>query len=714
MHTGEAAAAPAEAPPARSAAETLRRPFPGGIRFELVTAEPDSGRTRADLVEPFVTLGDRGRFSRTLLAHVVGPDGRPIRELALKVQRDDYPVTDLPGWSNADIDTHWQEQYRLWQVAAANEAAPAPVSVLPEPEEGGAPCLPPTLYCKERDAFFTAPCPDCGAALLTCRDDGLLEKHGLPRYDGSLERFLYCTACVDAGRAPRFYALILADPALRTRAPVAEQTDLYVAFGRLAREGGPLPCAGCANVPSCYPEGGSAAADVTRLLTPVSFYDYRCLPLERFALHYDEFAALLGGRAGTGPWPESQPQAAAQRRYLFQDDPRGKLPLEILRLKLALFTQLVSAVGNLHSATGLPHLALAPENVMVDVSTAGAGLPAFYNFRTRLVGIGGCRRRRFDGLDSAALAVPALEPAPVRDATFAAPLLAVDRPVVGGRVAFTGLTPAGEGRIVLEADLASAEFDVQALRPKDAVHVIVRQGRPVPLAVEFLANPTQAGAGSVPLRSTPVVVEEGSAHRLQSLVGQEPVRASLVIHPCLHAPCDLQSLGVFLFTTLLANQTQGPPAVATAARQLSADIAQFAQAHVAAGAEEINEYTIGKLREAEAAGWLAEGQMLDAPDERGGWEGTLGSFWHAAMLLGLRALTQTPGFGFCRGHDDFDPAHPEGPVDHLRAELDILGHSIDAELLAMHGKRREITEAVARVRARLSGAGEGAHGGVRR
>jgi hypothetical protein len=70
-------------------------------------------------------------------------------------------------------------------------------------------------------------------------------------------------------------------------------------------------------------------------------------------------------------------------------------------------------------------------------------------------------------------------------------------------------------------------------------------------------------------------------------------------------------------------------------------------------------------------------------------------------MLGLRALVQVPGFGFCRRHDDFDPAHPEGTADHLLAELGILGHNLDAELLDMQGKRQEIAEAVARVREQL-------------
>src|ERR1051326_1686402 len=281
--------------------------FPPGTRLELVTVESGEGRSHEDFVDPFVSLGERSRFSRTLLARVAGPNGETVRELALKIQSDDYPVAELPDWSNPDVDEQWREQYALWTEAAAVGAAPTVVDVLPTAPDGGAPLLPPTLYCKKQRAFFTTPCPECGAPLATCRDGALLEQQGLPRYDRSLERFLYCPRCRDEGREARFYSMILADPTLRKRAPVGEQSDLYVALAHLARAGGPLPCAGCANVPACYPTEPSAPSEALRLLTPLSFYDYRCLPLERLHLHYAEFSALLGGKM-------REPSAAGRSR----------------------------------------------------------------------------------------------------------------------------------------------------------------------------------------------------------------------------------------------------------------------------------------------------------------------------------------------------------------------------------------------------------------
>jgi hypothetical protein len=691
--------------------------FPAGLRLELATAEPPAGRGHADLIEPFVPLGHRGRFSRTLLGRVVGPTGESVREVALRMQSDEYPVSDLEGWSNPDIDEQWREQCRLWRLAAAAGAAPAVVDVLPA-ADGEPAVLPPTLYCKQRRAFFPTPCPQCGSRLETCRDGAVLEASGLPRYERSLERFLYCKACHHAARPTTFYALILADPSLRSRAPVGEQMDLFAALGGLADRGGPLPCAGCEKVVTCYPARDPSAGDAVRWLTPLSFYEYRCLPLERLHLHYDEFAHVLaGGGAGrvSGGGLPFDPADASVRRYLFQDDPTGKLPLEILRLKLGLFGQLASAVSDLHRTTRLPHLALAPENVMVEVSSPPTGLPALYNFRARLLGIGGSRVRRFDGLEASDLAAPILEPPPVRDVTYSAPLVAAGAGVHRGQLSVHSVTPAG-GRVVLDGELTSDAVDVRTLGTKDALHITVRQGRPIPLAIQFLANPTvpSHGVGSVHVRSTPVAIEDAVARQLGSFAGHEPMRVTFGVYPCLHAPSDLYSLGMMLFTTLLADAEQGAAAVVSAVRGLAARVVQAVHDVPVEHSETIAERAAAALREAEEEGWLAPHHLCERPSAQRTERTTdLGPAWHAALLLGLRAVTRVPGFSFCRAHDDFDPAHPEGPVDHLRAELRIIEHTIDAGLLAMHGKRREVADAIARVRGRLAGGKSAASGGRR-
>src|SRR5689334_6884561 len=55
----------ASAPPAVKPAPESWRAFPSGLHLVPVTATPPEGKTLSDLADPFVPLGDRGRFSRT-------------------------------------------------------------------------------------------------------------------------------------------------------------------------------------------------------------------------------------------------------------------------------------------------------------------------------------------------------------------------------------------------------------------------------------------------------------------------------------------------------------------------------------------------------------------------------------------------------------------------------------------------------------------------
>src|SRR3990172_5425998 len=114
--------------------------------LRLALADPSSGRERADLVDPFLALGDRGPFSRTRLGAVVGPQGTPVLEVAVKLQSDDYPLlSEGAGITNAHVERSWQHEAQLVdRVPPVGSGLPVPVEVLGRrPGEPGV--LPPTI-----------------------------------------------------------------------------------------------------------------------------------------------------------------------------------------------------------------------------------------------------------------------------------------------------------------------------------------------------------------------------------------------------------------------------------------------------------------------------------------------------------------------------------------------------------------------------------------
>src|SRR4030095_8464764 len=270
----------------------------------------------------------------------------------------------------------------------------------PDRRPGEPAVMPPRLYCTRRRAFFTAPCPTCGAPLTDVRDDRLLESLALPRRDRSLVRFLACRVCGPA----RLWTLFR-EPDMAPSAPVGDAQDLFRAFAPLAhRAGTALPCQGCEHVPTCYPEAG--AGEAQRLLTPVTFYESRAIALPFAHLRWDEAMQVAGvaapgvvaERATTEPGRARElgrlaPRLAAQPAPLFAHDVAGKLGLEVLRVKLALFAQLCRTTAALHRYTRAPHLGLTPTRVLVTIDPDTSGLPWLWRLGVRLAGLGNARAR---------------------------------------------------------------------------------------------------------------------------------------------------------------------------------------------------------------------------------------------------------------------------------------------------------------------------------
>src|SRR5262249_33066298 len=205
--------------------------------LSLVLLEPPRGKELSDVADAFVTVGARGALSRVLVGELRGPVGKSVLRLAVKLQSDEYPIPPEGGpgaLTNDAVEAAWDREVDLLERGGGARAGiPGLVEVLGR-EAGRPAVLPPTLFCKRRQAFFAASCPECGAPLADVRDDALLEAHGLPRRDRSLARFVACPRCLER-RDVRLWTLVR-EP--RHGREVGDQSDLFRAFGRLARAEG--------------------------------------------------------------------------------------------------------------------------------------------------------------------------------------------------------------------------------------------------------------------------------------------------------------------------------------------------------------------------------------------------------------------------------------------------------------------------------------------
>jgi hypothetical protein len=676
-------------------------PFPS---LRLATAEAPPGMEPEALADPFVTLGDRGGFSRVLLAEVLGAHDMPLLRVAVKLQSDEYPF--LPegagvGLTSDDVEAAWEREVDLLErCGAAGSGVPSPVEVL-ERAAGAPALLPPTIYCKRRRAFFAAPCPTCGGPLADVRDDRLLESLGLPRRDRSLARFLACARCQGSGSGTLW--TLLKEPDAGTA--VGDAQDLFHAFAPLARRPGhALPCQGCEHVPRCYPE--HAAGEALRLLTPVTFYESRAVALPLAQLRWDEAMRLAGGASfdsivdGVGVEPGRArelrrlgPVLAPQSSHLFAHDVAGKLGLEVLRTKLGLFAQLCRATAALHRHAHAPHLGIAPGRVLACIDPEPSGLPWLWRLGVRLVGLGNARARPVPSTASDALpAVPYERPLLV-DPVFAPPRLR-ETPLADlpGVATLLAVTPVGDASAVLELAIEAETVELSSVSRGDLLDVSIVQARP-PLALKLVAAPLAAPERRLTLRTLPFPAGAGLRDTLAQLVGTPLPRTRFTVQPCLHVPVDVHALGMMLLTGLLGHASRSPAAVAVAVQE-----ARQRLVHRAIGRGEGAEALIAAAVEELAADAFAKRHLFDDPEAHEAAAAAVpDSLWLDALLIGLRAVTWLRGFGICHDAADFDPQHPEVKTEFLLELVESLLRRVDAALFGLPGRGAEVRAALARI-----------------
>jgi hypothetical protein len=87
------------------------------------------------------------------------------------------------------------------------------------------------------------------------------------------------------------------------------------------------------------------------------------------------------------------------------------------------------------------------------------------------------------------------------------------------------------------------------------------------------------------------------------------------------------------------------------------------------------------------------GAVLFRESDRGSGESAVPRLlWDDVLILGLRMASQVAGWSVCGALDDFDPAHPERPLDGALTELDSLIERSRGALFGSIGSNRVVLE----------------------
>ncbi|HZE96174.1 MAG TPA: hypothetical protein VE981_04035 [Planctomycetota bacterium] len=686
-----------------------------------LAAKDDSLESRDD---PFVPLNDSNRFTRVLLGRVASGDDHTLHPVAVKIQRSVYRTAASGAaketLNNPLVEDMWRRERENLIHCAGNEVVPL-VDLGEQLFRN-----PPVTFCKKIRAYFHPLCPRCRGPLRDCRDDALLLDLNLPEYSRSLVRYLYCAACAAKPGRKTFYTTASpAEDKQKGDVEIRRRGELYRDFGAIvnglsaeeqARLSIAFPCAACLHRVECYPAEGASGKPIPAesRLVPVSYYDFHLLPLEVMELHYDEMSDLLGGASWQVLRDRIRKTAAPGRdlvlsavdevftspvQWIYRGDTTGRFALEVLHLKLSLFSQLSRGLRAYHARCREPHLDVSPSQVMVDIVPGSTNLPARWNFRVRLIGVAGPHRFATEGAPEGALP-PLLVPAPDADKIFISPFI---RKAEFGReeqlrVTIRSIRSEG-GHLRLEGSASSERSRLENVQPGDVIRMAsASAGGPLEGVTIWgtIAGPEERG-----IRFTAT---------LDAASGLDPSKkpgdfdAGVAFFPRFQVPCDLFGLGMLFFRTLVVNDGTDLLAVDDAVHRVLKKLTLWLEGKKSPAAARV----AGELmpiveREKEV---FASPSVLYLQEDREERVRALpAKLWSDILLFGFKLVTSVPGFSFATGHADFRAEKPESLLDQVMTELATLEDRVRIELFSKTERDREIFEICSELLDQLPGPG---------
>ncbi|MBM4032671.1 MAG: hypothetical protein FJ291_12910, partial [Planctomycetes bacterium] len=361
-----------------------------------------------------------------------------------------------------------------------------------------------------------------GAAWVLCKDDGLLERKGVPPYSSSLHRYLYLPNEKD--ETPLV-------PATEW-APTSPSTRSLADAMREYRE--------------CVPLNLGCGLMLVRRLNPVGYEAFVDL------LSGGSWEGVLHGRtalpAGLGPRDlnEADPSLPLGGRLFLGQHGRWGRIVETFHLKLRLLADAIHAVQTLVTHHQSPLLNLCADSFEVEMGRLGYGLPFLWTSRVALADPG----------DAVALPIVASDTRYYLRAGAAG--TSVYRPAAAGEPV-RGRGTARIRAVVLgtrEQTVIQGTFDAQErimAGQMDLLWLRLNLGDKRMDLYGYIDPESALAAGEIRFRTVGQRLGPDEVAALKAAEGVPLRNTPFEVVPLLSTPCDLYSLGVLAVRTLLVN-----------------------------------------------------------------------------------------------------------------------------------------------------------------
>lgn len=232
---------------------------PDGTGF---TVKLPAGQNDDRMVQPssstFQVVSESNPFSKIIQAEIISDAAGLIEPAFLLTQKDIYTLPDeMMPLTNLEVEKNWQQAFLYY---SRNRLSNPPLIINEQINKNGELiAFQPLWYCRHKRSYFQPLCPDCGEPFELCYDDDVLIKNGLMPFSDSIQRYLYCSHCIESTDKNSVFYVPELDPKLDKHAPayLKSRDDLICEIGKLKGKehlSNDLPCVACDNHQECFGE----------------------------------------------------------------------------------------------------------------------------------------------------------------------------------------------------------------------------------------------------------------------------------------------------------------------------------------------------------------------------------------------------------------------------------------------------------------------------